>query len=394
MRKDGRWARGNGGTRRTGDFGPGGRARPRVGAERVADPSGPPAARGEAGGGAGHGDREDWRGPFAMTLGLSALLAAAFVPDGGLLAGVVMLTGGAGLGLLHWLFPRGLHFAFGTAVGYAVYTCLYVYLAEISFPDARFWAKATGFLLPIAAFLAAVRWRRAELTEAAEARSPLDVAHLPRIARWLLLVAAVGVVAAAMPVGRMDRTAQGVALLAAMATVAGVVAASVRDVVRIMVDVALILGTVGRHVGRLAVPIAAYLSIYALLAIVFACFYRIADSLSRVALFSTSQGPVRMDFVDALHFSVTTLSTVGYGDFQPHDPGVRVLASAQAVSGQLLLLFGFAEIMRGSREWTPAGQPETDDTNSPPDPGPGTAGAGGGEERGREGAGAGPARPA
>jgi len=56
-----------------------------------------------------------------------------------------------------------------------------------------------------------------------------------------------------------------------------------------------------------------------------------------------------LSYSDALYFSVTTLSTVGYGDIRPFDDGVRVLASLQVVAGQLLLLFGFAEIMRSRR---------------------------------------------
>ena len=35
------------------------------------------------------------------------------------------------------------------------------------------------------------------------------------------------------------------------------------------------------------------------------------------------------------------------GDVTPHDDGIRLLASLQVILGQVLLLFGFAEIMRG-----------------------------------------------
>lgn len=40
---------------------------------------------------------------------------------------------------------------------------------------------------------------------------------------------------------------------------------------------------------------------------------------------------------------------MGYGDIRPLGDGVRVLASLEVLLGQLLLLFGFAEIMRGRR---------------------------------------------
>ena len=50
-----------------------------------------------------------------------------------------------------------------------------------------------------------------------------------------------------------------------------------------------------------------------------------------------------------MHRPVATVSTVGYGDIRPVGDGVRVLASLEVLLGQLLLLFGLAEIMRGSR---------------------------------------------
>jgi voltage-gated potassium channel len=53
-----------------------------------------------------------------------------------------------------------------------------------------------------------------------------------------------------------------------------------------------------------------------------------------------------MSFPEALYFSVVTLSTIGYGDIVPVVPAARVLAAIQSVCGLLLLLFGFAEILR------------------------------------------------
>jgi hypothetical protein len=38
---------------------------------------------------------------------------------------------------------------------------------------------------------------------------------------------------------------------------------------------------------------------------------------------------------------------VGYGDIQPVDDGIRLLASLQIVTGLLLLLFGVSELLRG-----------------------------------------------
>jgi len=59
-----------------------------------------------------------------------------------------------------------------------------------------------------------------------------------------------------------------------------------------------------------------------------------------------------LSFSDTIYFSVITLSTVGYGDITPVGPLVRALATVEVVAGLLLLLFGFAEIMR-------SGDPDT-----------------------------------
>nr|WP_256476248.1 potassium channel family protein [Siccirubricoccus soli] len=126
-------------------------------------------------------------------------------------------------------------------------------------------------------------------------------------------------------------------------------AVAVADVVRLLVDVAIIFRNVTRRLSRLAVPIAAYSSLWSLLAVGFGCLYRIADGASKAPLFHGSEGPMRLGFSDALHFSVVTLSAVGYGDIQPMDDGIRLLAGLQMLAGQLLLLFGFLEIVRGSR---------------------------------------------
>ena len=142
-----------------------------------------------------------------------------------------------------------------------------------------------------------------------------------------------------------------------MAVIALVSAVAVGDVVRLLVDIAVIFRAVTRRLSRLAVPIAAYSSLWALLTVVFGCLYRIADGLSSAPLFHGAGGPIRIDFSDAMHFSVVTLSTVGYGDILPSDDGIRLLASIQMLAAQLLLLFGFIEIMRGSRAGMPDGPP-------------------------------------
>lgn len=261
----------------------------------------------------------------------------------------VMAVAELGLGCLYMLFPRGLNFAFGTATGLALYATLFVVLGRAQFPAVPVAIQPLAFLLPVLAFLGTVWWRRAELAEIA-AQNPADTLdELPHAARWLVIVSLIGLLCFVLPLNRLEPLGQSLALLGAMAAIGLVVAFSARDVVRLLVDVALIIGELSARLRHLAVPMVAFLLIYALLVIGFASAYRIADALSVTALFHGSEGAIRLSYSDALYFSVTTLSTVGYGDIRPHDDGIRVLASMQVVAGQLLLLFGFAEIMRSRR---------------------------------------------
>jgi hypothetical protein len=296
---------------------------------------------------------------FATALGMSfvlmLLVAGAIADRGGGFPLVVLGGAAAAMGLLYLVFPHGPQFALGASNGLAMYACLYAVLGRAGFPAAPGWARGTGFVLPILAFVVACWHQRLLLRGWAQGEEPADIAHLPRFARWLVATGAVGVVSLSVPINRLDPTGQGLALLAAMAVIATISVIAVADVVRLLVDMAVIFRAVTLRLSRLAVPIAAFSSIWALLVVIFGCLYRISDGLSSHPLFHGPAGPIRLDFSDALHFSVVTLSSVGYGDIQPVDDGIRVLASIQMLFAQLLLLFGFYEIMRGSR----AGVPDT-----------------------------------
>ena len=288
------------------------------------------------------------------------LLVAGGVADQGLLFSSVAFGGvGVAVGALYLLFPQGPQFALNAANGMAMYTCLYAVIGRAAFPEAEGWARLAAFLLPIAAFVGACWVRRRALRPWIGAAHAPDLAHLPRFARWLGAMGAVAVLCLALPFSRAAPGTQTAALLGAMAVVSAISAGAVGEVVRLLADIASIFREVTGRLALLAVPVAAYCSLWALLAVVFGCLYRISDGLSHRPLFIGSDGPIRVDFPGALHFSAATLSTVGYGDIQPLDDGVRLLATVQALMGQLLLLFGFYEIMRGSRAGPPEVEPSS-----------------------------------
>ena len=276
------------------------------------------------------------------------LLVAAAVGDQGWgfsLAAVAVAS--AAMGVLYLLFPQGPLFGLGVATSLAVYMSLYVVIGRSAFPQAEGWALPAGFLLPIACFVAACWLKRQALAAVASERlNDADLAHLPRFLRWLVYCGAVGVLAMSAPFNRADPLAQTVVLLLAQGLIGAISAVFVRDVVRLLVDIAAILTLVSARLRFLAVPIATYVTLFCLATVTFACLYRIADGLSGQPLFEKMGQITRIDFSEALHFSIVTLSTVGYGDILPRDDGIRILAAIQMLTGQLLLLFGFAEIMR------------------------------------------------
>ena len=299
------------------------------------------------------------------------LLVAGGVADQGLLLSATAFCGvGVAVGVLYLLFPQGPQFALNAANGMAMYTCLYAVIGRAAFPEAANWARLLAFLLPVAAFVGACWVRRRELQPWIGAEQAPDLEHLPRFARWLGAMGAVAVLSLALPISRAGPGPQTVGLFAAMAAVSAVSAVSVGDVVRLLADIAAIFREVTRRLALLAVPVAAYCSLWAMLVVVFGCLYRIADGLSRGPLFAGPDGPIRVDFPAALHFSAATLSTVGYGDVLPLDDGVRLLATVEALAGQLLLLFGFYEIMRGSQAGPPEVEPSGGDAGG--DDGPAT----------------------
>jgi hypothetical protein len=265
------------------------------------------------------------------------------------MSAAVLVAAALGLGLFYYLSRAGCTSPSARRPGLALYASLFVVVGKAQFPSAPDWSRpgrfpAAGGLLPRRRLVAA---GGAAPHHAAAGGANLD--HIAQTARWLLFAVAIGVVCFVLPdqPARPRAAGGGAALGHGGDRGDGRACRAGRDA--LLVDVALIIDEIAGASGRSRCPATAFLMIYSLLVVSFASAYRIADALSNGALFHNSDGPARLSYSDALHFSVATLSTVGYGDIRPQDDGVRVLASLQVVAGQLLLLFGVAEILRSRR---------------------------------------------
>ena len=140
------------------------------------------------------------------------------------------------------------------------------------------------------------------------------------------------------------------ALLAMMSLIAAVVLILSPTVSGFLLDTGLVFEQFFERIGRVLIPAFAFLTFYALIVILFACLYRIIDLYIPGAHFNFNGLPHEINFSESLYFSLVSMSTLGYGDVAPTGGLVRALVVVEVVAGVLLMLFGFAEIMRYSQE--------------------------------------------
>jgi voltage-gated potassium channel len=169
-------------------------------------------------------------------------------------------------------------------------------------------------------------------------------------ASWLLPVSAVGVTVLLLSLHPTAAVDTSFAFLAAMALIAGIVFAVSRSVVVFLVDAGLLFDEFFQRMSRLAIPAFAFLTFYSLFVIAFASIFSIMSRHSGEAHFKVEGIPRALSFSEGVHFSIVTISTVGYGDIVPISSMARALASVEVVCGVMLLLFGVSELIEYSRE--------------------------------------------
>jgi len=253
-----------------------------------------------------------------------------------------------GFGFFYFVFPGNMHFGFTVANFLAIYACMFTFFHEANFRAAPRFFSIAGLALPVVAFLGACLARRREIAAVIHARRTRALEHLPRLSRWVPASLAVGIGSFALPDQGLGPVAQGVALVGAMAIISTFIVFAVRDVVLLMVDVAQILEAVSGRIHRLVIPMVAFVTLYMLLVVMFGCLYRIADLSLGTPPFVVHGQPTAISFTDAIYFSFVTISTMGYGDIVAAAPLARALVAMEMLSGLLLLLFGFSEIMRNA----------------------------------------------
>lgn len=288
-------------------------------------------------------------GPIAFTVGLISLISLAVGAN--LLYSVVTLaTVAVGVASFYALFPGSRFFAIAYANSLAAYACVFIFFTEAHFETVNPLLVQVGFAAPILAFIIGSWWRRAEIRLLLESPRLRDERHFGRVFLWIIPVLAIG--GATFPVAGMELSEAGLNwfFFVSMGLIALIVLVVSGDVCTFLLDTGLLFEDFFHRIAGLMVPSFAFFTFYSLIVIVFASIYRIIDRFSEAAQFLVHGQPRDLTFTESLYFSIITLSTVGYGEMVPISSLVRGIVGVEIICGVMLLLFGFSEIIRYSRE--------------------------------------------
>lgn len=287
---------------------------------------------------------------IGLTAALVLLIDAAAVPVFSyyLVINFVIVVGG--VVILLYLFPHSHFFALAVANLIAVYTCIFIFFVEVNFAAVTRPLLAVGYLLPIVSFYASAWWRRRQIEDIVTAERLSDARHIGRIFLWLVPVFAIGGLTFFLPALDVPSHWADLAFLVAMAAISAIIIGVCRDVSTFLIDTSLLFEQFFHRMAQLIVPAVAFLTFYSMLVIVFASIYRVIDVYSNLPQFIINGRARMITFSESLYFSISTLSTVGYGDIVPEGNLIRVIVAVQIVCGVVLLLFGFSEIISYARE--------------------------------------------
>jgi voltage-gated potassium channel len=248
------------------------------------------------------------------------------------------------------LFPQRYFFSHTFTVLVAVYASIFGFFVEELFGQVEPATAGIGFSLPVLAFLIGCWLRRADIRAVIDHPDIRGGEALYGALAWLVPVFLVG--GAVFALSSLSETIVNTNLvfLLAMTAIGLIVLGVSRSVAIFLVDAGLLFEEFFQRMSRLAVPAFAFLTFYALLVILFASIFSIVSQFSTADHFRVVNVTRALSFSEAMHFSIVTISTVGYGDIVPASNIARVLASIEVICGVLLLLFGVSELLEYTRE--------------------------------------------
>jgi voltage-gated potassium channel len=292
-----------------------------------------------------------WLSAVIFTAVLLGLIALSIRTVAGDLAFVLLAAVAVVVYLIHRLFPGGEFFTIALANFIGIYASIFVLFVEGNFKTVTSLMQACGFVLPLAAFVGGAYWRRHTIRTIVLTEEVRPGPRFNRIFIWLLPVFAIGALTFLLPNHDIASEVVTEFFFAAMLAISLVVLLVSRDISIFLLDTGLLFEGFFQAAARLVMPVFAFLTFYSLLVIVFASLYTILDRFTDPPNFMIDGRPRDITFPESLYFSLVTLSTVGYGDIQPHTGFARMITATEILLGVLLLLFGFSAIISHRSDW-------------------------------------------
>jgi voltage-gated potassium channel len=287
---------------------------------------------------------------FAASLALVALVAISVARSSNLLFLSITSSAAAAAALLLRLFPGRSFFSLTFTNLVAVYASIFAFFSEELFGQIGTAVSGLGFSLPIVAFLLGCWMRRADIQTVIDDPEIRGGRLLHGALAWLIPVFVVGAAVLVLSWLAEPLVNTDLAFLLSMLVIGLIVFGVSRNVAIFLVDAGLLFEEFFQRMSRLAVPAFAFLTFYALLVIFFASLFSIVSQFAGPDHFRVGSATRAITFSEAIHFSIVTISTVGYGDIVPASNLARVLASIEVICGVLLLQFGVSELLEYTRE--------------------------------------------
>lgn len=287
---------------------------------------------------------------FLVSLGLVALVAISVARSANVLFFSIVLSATLATIFLRWLFPGRTFFHLTFANLIAAYAAIFAFFIEDLFGHVSLLVEGVGFSMPVLFFLAGCWYRREELRSVVDMPEFRGEYPLKGALTWLGLVMLVGLLGYVLKLLAAPLLDSALTFLLMMLSIGLIVFTVSRSVAVFLVDVGLLFEEFSERMARLAVPAFAFLTFYSLLVIFFASLFSIVSQFSPVDHFQVAGHPKVISFSEAIHFSIVTISTVGYGDIVPASNLTRILSSFEVICGVLLLLFGVSELLEYTRE--------------------------------------------
>ncbi len=287
---------------------------------------------------------------FGLSIGLVALIGISIAGAPNFLFFAILTATVLATIAIRLLFPKSQLLPITFASLMAVYASIFALFVESIFSGTKDVYRGIAFSVPILFFILRCWYRRAEVSAAVVTTSIRNGKGLLGAFAWLLPICLAGVGVYLLSGIAKPALNTDLALLGSMVFIGLIVFFVGKEVAAFLVDTGLLFEEFLSRVSRLTIPAFAFLTFYALLVIIFGALYSIISQHSIEPHFRVGDIARPLSFLEAMYFSIVTMSTVGYGDIVPTSNPVRVLVSLEVICGVMLLLFGVSELLEYTRE--------------------------------------------